>query len=253
MIPLDYFHRYEEQLRCLPLKREGERYSKEELCTDSLQLFVDQNLQTFYAPFHYFNPTAKVVLVGTCPGFTQMEEAMRAARHGLQRGLEGDALFEYVDKSASFSGPLRNNLVAMLDAIGLAEGLGLESADHLFKPGGTDAAFTSCISAPVFRKGNNYTGSSPKFLNVASLKDWAKRQLTSELRSARRAIVIPLGGVANAVVEHLEHEGLITLGGRCLREFPHPSGANGHRLNEFARGREAWTAQLKRQFSASTT
>ena len=78
------------------------------------------------------------------------------------------------------------------------------------------------------------------------LRDWVREHLASELQSATKAkaLVVPLGGVANEPISYLEAQGLVELGARCLRNFPHPSGANGHRAVHFARGLAAWQRQL---------
>ena len=151
-------------------------------------------------------------------------------------------MFEHIDKAGSFSGPMRRNLVSMLDEVGVAERLGVSSTDRLFETGQGGASFTSCISAPVFRNGKNYTGT--RILQIPRIRDWVIRHLTEELGSAHDAIVVPLGKVANAVVTHLESAGLVQLGERFLRRFPHPSGANGHRLEHFKQGRDGWRRQI---------
>jgi hypothetical protein len=59
---------------------------------------------------------------------------------------------------ASFSGPLRNNLVAMLDFIGLNSWLGLQSCATLWLGDNYLVHFTSALRFPVFVDGQNYSG-----------------------------------------------------------------------------------------------
>lgn len=60
-------------------------------------------LDVHYAPFHYLNENARVVLMGLTPGWTQMEKAFRAAKLGMEKGLDDEALFHYIDMTGSFS------------------------------------------------------------------------------------------------------------------------------------------------------
>ena len=73
--------------------------------------------------------------------------------------------FEFVPKlTASFSGAMRSNLIAMLDGIGVAQHLGLKSAAELFTPGGERVHLTSALRYPVFKDGENYyADQSPNF------------------------------------------------------------------------------------------
>lgn len=248
MLPIADFERFGLMIADLPLKAEGEKYERTELLHPRFRLFSDSGLDAYYAPFHYLNVKARVVLMGLTPGWTQMEQAFRAARMALSCGPEGDALFQQVQAIASFSGPMRKNLVEMVDGIGLNRHLGIESSLELFGAHSKFVHFTSAISAPVFREGQNYRGYGPSLLQVPRLVQWVVENLSRELASVPEAVIVPLGRVADEAVEFLNRRGLIDLS-RCLRGFPHPSGANGHRKPEFEAGRERWSVQIAAWFN----
>ena len=90
--------------------------------------------------------------------------------------------------------------------------------------------------------GRNYTGHSPKPLKFAPLRYLIEHVLAEELRSVPEAVIVPLGGSVSGMLRPLADAGIIE-GNRCLWGFPHPSGANGHRVREFQERR----AQLREQ------
>jgi hypothetical protein len=243
MLPIAHFWRFRDHLLNLPLKGGTEKYGKADLICRQFLLFTEAELEVYYAPFHHLNPNARIALVGLTPGWTQMEEAFRAAREGLASGLNGKDLFEYIDRTGSFSGPMRNNLVAMLDGIGLNNQLGISSCIALFDSLHHLVHFTSVVSAPIFRAGANYGGSGPRLLQVPKLRTWVVENLAAELASMPQAIIVPLGRVADEAIQFLQGR-VSNLQGRCLAGFPHPSGANGHRHEDFRRGREQWKTQV---------
>lgn len=58
------------------------------------------------------------------------------------------------------------------------------------------------------------------------------------------AIIVPLGKSVSEALDHLAHAGQLD-SKRCLWRFPHPSGANGHRVREFLERREHLRELLK--------
>jgi len=80
-------------------------------------------LTVSYAPFEHIQRTARVVIVGITPGAVQASNALIAAREGILAGRSHANVFAQAKTFASFSGPMRTNLVAMLDQIGLAQRL----------------------------------------------------------------------------------------------------------------------------------
>jgi hypothetical protein len=59
---------------------------------------------------------------------------------------------------ASFSGPMRTNLVAMLDHICLARWLGVASTATIWSSHQEFAHFTLALRYPIFVDGENYSG-----------------------------------------------------------------------------------------------
>jgi hypothetical protein len=80
-----------------------------------------------YAPFDYINQGAKVVLLGITPGAQQARNALTALRTALNAGASDEDALRRAKETASFSGPMRTSLIAMLDCIKLHRTLGLDS------------------------------------------------------------------------------------------------------------------------------
>jgi hypothetical protein len=248
MLPISYFDRFRDEIIRLPLKSGDEKYDKAELICPRFFLFNEANLEVYYAPFHHSNPHARVALVGLTPGWTQMEGAFRAARKGLAGGLEGKSLFAQISRSGSFSGPMRKNLVGMLDGINLNSHLGIPSCSTLFDTGHHLVHLTSVVSTPIFKSGENYRGSGPRLLEVQKLRAWVTENLAAELAAIPQALIVPLGRVADNAIQFLESR-MVDLKSRCLTGFPHPSGSNGHRHKDFRRGQEQWSGQVAAWFN----
>jgi hypothetical protein len=62
-----------------------------------------------------------VMLVGITPGQRQATESLREARRCLRDGLTNEETLRSASSVGSFSGPMRGNLVSMLDGIGLGK------------------------------------------------------------------------------------------------------------------------------------
>lgn len=248
MLSTACFERFREAIKSLPPTREGERYKKADLIPRFL-LFSECRLYVYYIPFHYVNPTARVVLMGLTPGWTQMEQAFRAAKQGIVKGLQGEALFRHIATTGSFSGPMRNNLVSMLDGIGLNTRLGIASCLALFSAHCELVHLTSAVSMPIFKNGKNYGGYGPPLLQVPKLKQWLTDNLAMEIKAVPNAVIVPPGTVANGAIQFLNEHNVIDLD-RCLMGFPHPSGANGHRQEAFKKGCRCWTDQIAVWFAA---
>ena len=191
------------------------------LLSDRFLLFSEGGVDVYYAPFHRANLGARLALVGLTPGWTQMELAFRAAKQGLEEGLDDEALFHRIDTTGSFGGPMRINLAEMLDGIGLNGFLRVPSCANLFEESTGLVHFTSAVSAPIFKNGENYRG-QPSILNLPKLTAFIIDNLAKELAAMPDAVVIPLGKVAGEVIEFLHDQKLIHLE-RCLMNFPHPS------------------------------
>ncbi|MGH7907200.1 MAG: uracil-DNA glycosylase family protein [Candidatus Binataceae bacterium] len=239
------FARFKADIAGLPAKP---RYEKSDLLCETFRLFRESGgVDVYYAPFHRLNPGARVVLIGLTPGWTQMELAFRAAKQGLTEGLTGEALFDRIETTASFGGPMRANLVQMLDGIGINHCLSIQTCAGLFLAYSALVQFTSAVSAPIFKNDQNYTG-QPPLLSLPKLTAFVIDNLGQELAAMPDAVVIPLGKVASEAIEFLHQRKLIRMD-RCLMGFPHPSGANGHRKPMYEHGSEQWREQLQEWFT----
>src|SRR5688572_8458727 len=83
------------------------------------------HIEILHAPFGYVNREAQIALVGITPGPTQIENAYRSARFALKQGFSPKVAAWYAKQQGSFAGPMRKNLIAMLDGIGLPRAIGV--------------------------------------------------------------------------------------------------------------------------------
>lgn len=205
-------------------------------------LYRDGDLEIVYAPCDWTNTAARVALVGITPGRYQAWKASMEARSALLEGVGHEEARRRANRVASFSGPMRRNLVEMLDRIGLAEKLGIASSGDLFAEAHDLAALVSALAFPVFIAGRNYTGA--RITTTPVLVHVIRDVLAHQLHDASKALVIPLGNAASAAVELLVREDLLD-SQRCVLGFPHPSGANGHRIKQFEARLDSLTETLQ--------
>ena len=196
---------------------------------EQLLLEREGDLSIYYAPFDVVNAEARIGLVGITPGLQQMQNALVAFRRALDAGSPPLEAAQAAKGTASFSGPMRPNLIAMLDYFKVNQLLGIKSCKSLF---GADSRLVYCTSAlqfPVFRSGKNYNG-SPKMekhpmLLQQLLGGWA-------VQAARMPDVVwvPLGGKVSESARILVQRGALDPD-RVLDGLEHPSGANNERIN----------------------
>lgn len=194
-----------------------------------------------YCPFDWVNPTAKVVIVGITPGQHQMTVSNRAAQEALRAGATHDDALRQACAAGSFAGPMRRNLVTMLDDIGLNRHLGIGTTATLFTQHTHLLHSTSALLYPVFYKGKNYTG-SPDPTRSPLLRRFTEDVLPTELALVPDALVIPLGRTVTDLLHPLGRLGRVNPA-RCLLDFPHPSGGNGHRARLYKEHRDALTTR----------
>ena len=197
--------------------------------SDQLRIHHEGGIDVVYAPFDHIERGAKLAILGITPGLTQAVNALRAAHEARYLGLE--AQLARAKLTASFSGAMRANLVAMLDRIGVASHLGLGSAAELFTPGASRVHFTSALRYPVFIGGRNYNG-TPDMLRTPVLRAMIETHLAEEVRLLPDALWLPLGPQAGKALAHLAGRGEIDPA-RILSGLPHPSGANAERVAVF--------------------
>lgn len=190
-----------------------------------------KSLDIAYAPFDHVSRQAEIVIVGLTPGRQQMRNAISEARRVLHRGGSEAEAIEAAKVFASFSGPMRSNLVAMLDHIGVNRLLGIPSTATLWNRDAQRAHFTSALRYPVFVGGGNYSG-APSMVTTPLLRAHLSRWFGAEIAALRSAIFVPLGPKVAEALESVARERDIDQR-RILAGLPHPSGANAERIAFF--------------------
>lgn len=211
----------------------------------NLKMADDDKLSVYYAPFDYINHDAKIVICGITPGYQQADLALAEAQRQLVAGCSQETAKQKAKETASFGGPMRSNLIALLDYIGVNQLLVLESCELLFSSHAHYVHYTSALRYPVFVDGQNYSG-TPAMLSRPLLKQQIDQYLADEVASLPSdCLYIPLGPKVSQVFDYLIKQGKVKTE-RVLNGLPHPSGANAERISYFL-GRKA-----KENLSAKT-
>lgn len=186
----------------------------------------------YYAPFDYVNPEAKIFIVGITPGEVQMANMLVEAKRLLNLGISDSEVIKCCKTVGSFSGPMRKNLVEMMDSVGIAKYLNIKTSEQLFNEKSDLANLTSCIRYPTFVVKNgeesNFNG---EIRERSELYKFAASYTLEEIRQAPKALILPLGpkviSYLKKVLEGTPYED------RLLPELPHPSNANKERIAYF--------------------
>jgi len=197
-----------------------------------LVLAEDGPLTIRYCPCDRVNLAARVVIVGITPGLHQMYLACQEAQRSLTVGVVADETLRRAKAVAAFGGPMRSNLISMLDGIGLPQHLGLETSGELFDDHCNLLHSTSAVLYPAFINGKNYSG-TPSPNHFPLLAAFVDQVLMAELAMLPEAVVVPLGNTVSELLRREAERGTLKAE-RCLFGFPHPSGANGHRKRLYA-------------------
>jgi len=200
------------------------------------QFLIDsqESLSMYYAPHNeVINTKARIVIVGITPGWSQMRTAFVAARQAMVNGASLEEMLLQAKSSAGFAGAMRHHLIQMLDEIDIANAFGLKSAETLFDHHSELLHTTSIIKYPVFKEGKNYTGHAPKMNKIQMVEEYVNDIFPEELRLIEgQYLIVPLGKAVSEILQELAENGRIP-DQCCLYGFPHPSGANGHRVKQF--------------------
>lgn len=205
-------------------------YSGNPLVPELLIERVDA-VSVYYAPFEWVNRDAKVVLVGITPGMTQAANALAEAKRALNSNLAEEQVLQRAKSTGAFSGSMRPNLIAMMDAVGLNDWLELPSCRSLFDKDAKLLQTASVLQFPVFLNGENYNG-TPDPLKNPLLRRMIVEHFGAQCSQLPDAVYVPLGPVPAKVLAWLASQGTISLG-RILDGLPHPSGANAERIKYF--------------------
>ncbi len=190
-----------------------------------------RTLKVAYAPFDYINTAAKIVIAGITPGHQQMRNAISSVQDFLRDGEPQELAAKSAKEYASFSGPMRSNLVSMLDHIGVQKHLGITSCAELWTTRKDLVHFTSVLRYPVFLNGKNYAG-QPSILRTPLLKNFVEQYFEKEAALLKHAIFIPLGPKVAEVLHDLVERRVLD-NRTILDGLPHPSGANAERIAYF--------------------
>ena len=187
--------------------------------------------RSYYIPFESVNRAARVVVVGISPGFVQWKNAMREAQRRMAAGASTDEVLVAARQAGAFSGAIRPNFVALLDAIGVQRWLGIASCATLFDADAGLVHIGAILRHPVFVNGKNYSG-TPAMPRHAFLREETLRYFAHEAAMLPDAVYIPMGASVGAGLDWLAAQGVLGAD-RILHGLPHPSGANAERVAYF--------------------
>lgn len=190
------------------------------------------NIRMVYAPFDHVNPRARIVIVGITPGKQQATNSLRAAKRAVLAGASLNEAAAVAKVFASFSGPMRVNLVKLMDSVGLAKAIGIQTTASLWAADASLVHFTSALRYPVFKDEMNWSGSSPNALSSPVMREWLERYTGQELGTLPNAVFVPLGPSVSHMLDHLATIGLIN-SRQILAGLPHPAGSNMERIKYF--------------------
>jgi hypothetical protein len=233
----DLLSRFLPAIRALP---DRDELKKEDILVPAFLLGeernVEGNVQVYYAPFHHVNEDAHLVLVGITPGWRQVKIIFHETRRHLQ-GSPPEEACRRAAQEACFAGEMRDNIISMLDELGVLRRLGVPPAE-LFAPQHAHLLhMTSAVRYPVFKDGQDYGGHWPRIMESPLLQGYVQTWLKSEfgrLRDLRHALIVPFGKFVWDAMEKLFVNQRILTVEQCLDGFPHPSANNRqHRLQQF--------------------
>lgn len=205
--------------------------SQDRLPTELL-IEEDGDLSVYYAPFDYINHDAKIVICGITPGFQQAILALEEASKQLRQGATAEAAKLAAKNIASFGGPMRSNLIRLLDYIGIAQKLNIGSCSQLFGSKSNLVHYTSALRYPVFKSLKNYSG-TPSMVSKPILRKQLENYLLPELKQLNSStLIVPLGPKVEEALSLAVNTGSINQD-QVLGGLPHPSGANAERIAYF--------------------
>lgn len=242
-------------LRRLEALRAAGAVPKSELLSPQRVLARMHGYTVLYGPFDAPpSPTARLMLIGLTPGLTQLEKANEVLAEIEASGMTDPREIAALRRSrVAFFGTMRNNLVAMLDDLGLPALLGIDRSDDLFTKRADLLFTTSALRYPVFVGDNlrNYGGSGGNLMERPLFQEMVEQFLAPQLDAMPQALLLPLGVATESALTWLHARGHLD-GRRIVRGFPHPSGGNGHRVAQFRQNFDDLKAQLRNWFTAAT-
>ncbi len=236
---------YENFRRFRPIIDSMKSLNKESMEPLLLQEEKESGLKEYYcAHTDYMDSGAKVVFIGICPGFEQMKLSFELVQKYPHRPIP--YVLRQAKVQARFGGSMRKNLIALANQTDLPALLGVQSMQDVFEPACVLMDNTTLLPYPIFYKGQNYTGHTPKIDRSPMLKAICQTQLRKIKETYPNAVFIPLGKAVDEQVSkaHILDEE------RIVHGFPHPSGANGHRFKQLEQNLATINAKLHLAFLA---
>jgi hypothetical protein len=198
------------------------KISKSNIVSGKFLIAKKDNIKIYYAPFDYINPKAKIMIVGITPGLQQMLQSYEV--------INQEKSIKEVKDLSSFKGSMRTGLIKYLDELEVNKKLKIKSCESLFSKDRKYLHTTSLVKYPVFDKGKNYSGAN--ILKKKILIEFIEKNFLKELKTLKKAIIIPLGNTVSSTIEYLNNKYDLKLA--CfLKGFPHPSGANARKNIQF--------------------
>ena len=211
-----------------------EKINQKTIVNKNFLIEKDKNIEIYYAPFDYINQKAKIMIVGITPGFQQMLQSYFVINEGKS--------LKIVKDQSSFKGSMRVNLIKFLNELEVNKYLKIKSCESLFNKDSNLVHTTSLVKYPVFDKGKNYSGSN--ILKKRILINFIEKNFVKELRKLQDVIIVPLGNTVSSTIDHLNEKFNLKL--KCfLKGFPHPSGLNGRRNQQFKENKFSMIKLLK--------
>ena len=200
--------------------------------TDLLKISEYHQLSSYYTPFDYLSADAKIVIVGICPGRTQWQNSIIACKEALSEQQDIQTILKHTKQSGAFSGPIRNNLVKILDHIGLNQNLKINSTASLFQENQHLVHMNSVLKQAIFVNGKNYAGTHPNILKHQFLLQHIHDYFIPEVKQLPNALYLPMGKCVLDVLHYVSSLGYLKPE-QILKGLPHPSGANAERIQYF--------------------
>ena len=220
--------------------------NKKQLLIDELHVTDVSSLKLYYAPHNdVVYSDAKLLIVGLTPGFQQMRLALAAAQAAIWEGEDDTTACYRAKQKARFAGSMRINLIGMMNELGIQHWLRLASSEELFEQYAAWLHSTSMIRYPAFINGRNYSGTQPDLMNIEAIRMYAYEHMEEQVTMFPHIPIIPLGRKVEAIMRMLVEREIVDEA-RVLWGFPHPSGANGHRHQQFAEKKFSMMQQIKR-------
>jgi hypothetical protein len=180
---------------------------------------IDEKIVFVPTGFDYVNPKAEVVIVGITPGNSQLD--------GSREGMSS----REIKRKYAFAGTLRDNLVRMLDYIGVNSLMGINSCSSLWEDDFDRVEMTSLLKDATYIVGK---GGKTMFKNTEMIAKSEKltklfeNGFVKDCQHYKRArLFVACGqGVYNELMK-LKERGVITA---PVVAIAHPSGNNGVRV-----------------------